>query len=271
MTVAAGHALACVREWLGSERPEAAVVLGSGLGGFVSHLERPRTLAYSAVPGFPAAAVQGHAGELVAGRLGGRDILVQRGRFHAYEGHDTATLTLPVRLAAGLGVRVLIVTNAAGGIHPLLAPGDLMLIADQVNLSFRNPLTGPVAPGETRFPDMSDAYDAGLRRMALAVAREESVAVREGVYAGMPGPAYETPAEIRMLRRLGADAVGMSTVLEVVTARALGLRCLGFSIITNRAAGLGSGTLTHADVLARAGLAGEALGRLLAGVLRRFR
>ena len=270
MTEDAGRALACVRDWLGDQRPEVVVVLGSGLGGFASRLECLRNLPYRSIPGFPVSAVEGHAGELAVGRLGGRDILVQSGRFHLYEGHGAATIAMPTRLAARLGARALVVTNAAGGIHPTFVPGDLMLIADQVNLSFRNPLIGRVAPGETRFPDMSEPYDTGLRHLALQVARQESLTVREGVYAGVLGPSYETPAEIRMLRRLGADAVGMSTVLEVVTARALGLRCLGFSIITNRAAGLGSGILTHAEVLARAELAGSALGRLLGGVLRRF-
>jgi len=271
VTADPGPALDCVREWLGDRRPDLAIVLGSGLGGFTSRLEQPRALSLGSLPGFPASAVEGHAGEFVIGGLAGRDILVQRGRFHLYEGHAAGTVVLPIRLLARLGIRAVVVTNAAGGIHPTLAPGDLMLIADQVNLSFRNPLFGRVATGETRFPDMSDPYDADLRQLARQVAREESLGIQDGVYAGVLGPSYETPAEIRMLQRLGADAVGMSTVLEVVTARALGLRCLGCSIITNRAAGLESGRLTHAEVLERAEQAGAALGRLVGGVLQRFR
>jgi purine-nucleoside phosphorylase len=165
----AGRAFASVREWLGNRRPEVVVVLGSGLGGFTERLEDPRVLPYGSVPGMPAAAVAGHVGEFVAGRLSDREILVQRGRFHLYEGHDAAVIALPVRLAARLGARALILTNAAGGIHPTLAPGDLMLIADQVNLSFRNPLIGRVRLGG-QIPDMSDLYDTGLRLLACRLA-----------------------------------------------------------------------------------------------------
>lgn len=266
-----GHAAARMMEWLEDRRPEVAVVLGSGLGGFSARLEQARALSFSELPGFPRSAVAGHDGQFVVGKLSGRDVLAQCGRFHLYEGHGAAAVALPVRLMARVGVRTLAVTNAAGGIHPGLEPGDLMMIQDQVNLSFRNPLFGPVVPGEIRFPDMSDPYDAGLRRLARGVAMEARIRLREGVYAGVPGPSYETPAEIRMLRRLGADAVGMSTVLEVVAAGALGMRCIGCSIITNRAAGLGAGRLTHTEVLQRAQQAGDALFRLLGGLVAHFR
>lgn len=270
MTTDAGQASARLRDWLEDRQPEVAIVLGSGLSGFASRLEQARTLPYSGLPGFPQSTVAGHTGQFVAGRLGGRDVLAQCGRFHLYEGHDAGTVVLPVRLMARIGIRTLLITNAAGGIHPGLEPGDLMLVADQVNLSFRNALFGPVAPGERRFPDMSDPYDGDLRRLARQAAREAQIGLREGIYAGVLGPSYETPAEIRMLRRLGADAVGMSTVLEVVVARALGIRCVGCSIITNRAAGLGSGRLTHAEVLERAQQAGTSLYRLLGGMLPHF-
>jgi purine-nucleoside phosphorylase len=271
VTTDAGQAAARLRDWLEDRQPEVAIVLGSGLGGFSTGLEQARTLSYARLPGFPESTVAGHAGQFVVGRLRGRDILVQCGRFHLYEGYDAATVALPVRLMARIGIRTLFITNAAGGIDAGLEPGQLMLIADQVNLSFRNALAGPVASGESRFPDMSDPYDDDLRRLARQVAREDQIGVREGVYAGVLGPSYETPAEIRMLRRLGADAVGMSTVLEVVVARALGMRCAGCSIITNRAAGLGAGRLTHVEVLERAQQAGASLFRLLGGMLPRFR
>jgi purine-nucleoside phosphorylase len=260
-----------LRDWLDGRQPEVAVVLGSGLGGFSAGLEQARTLSFSDLPGFPRSAVAGHDGRFTVGKLGGREVLAQCGRFHLYEGHQAAVVALPVRLMARVGIRTLVVTNAAGAIHPGLEPGDLMAIQDQVNLSFRNPLFGPVAQGEMRFPDMSDPYDAGLRRLARQVAREDHIRLCEGAYAGVPGPSYETPAEIRMLRRLGADAVGMSTVLEVVAAGALGMRCFGCSIITNRAAGLGAGRLTHAEVLERAAEAGDAVFRLVGGMLAHFR
>lgn len=271
MTSNPAHAAQRMMEWLGDRRPDVAVVLGSGLGGFSAGLEQARTLPFSELPGFPRPAVAGHDGLFVIGKLRGRDLLAQCGRFHLYEGHEAAAVAFPVRLMSRIGVRALVVTNAAGGIHPVLEPGDLMLIEDQLNLSFRNPLFGPVVPGEIRFPDMSGPYDAGFHRLARGVASEARIRLHEGVYAGVPGPSYETPAEIRMLRRLGADAVGMSTVLEVVAAGALGMRCLGCSIITNRAAGLGSGRLTHAEVLQRAQQAGDTLFRLLGGIFAHFR
>jgi purine-nucleoside phosphorylase len=174
---------------------------------------------------------------------------------------------LPVRIFARLGIRTLILTNAAGGIRSGLGPGSLMLLADHLNLTFRNSLHGPVLPGDVRFPDMSAPYDGGLRRAAETVARGHAIHVDEGVYAGVLGPSYETPAEIRMLRGLGADAVGMSTVLEVLAARAAGMRCLAFSVITNRAAGLTQARLSHDEVIAAAERAAADLGTILEGVL----
>lgn len=243
------------------------IVLGSGLGGLTRRLREPTRLGYAAIPGFPEPAVAGHAGELVAGWLGDRLVLCQSGRFHAYEGHPEETLALPVRVGAALGAGTLVLTNAAGGINRARPPGSLMLIADQVNLSFRNPLTGRVRPGEPRFPDMSDPFDPGLRARALAVAAAAGMPLGEGVYAGVLGPSYETPAEIRMLERLGADAVGMSTVAEVVTARARGLQVLGVSVVTNWAAGISPTPLTHQEVMLAADAAGARLVHLIEGVL----
>jgi purine-nucleoside phosphorylase len=260
-------AIAAVQRWLGPRRPTIGLVLGSGLGHFAGRLDDAIRLPYRDIPGFPEPGVAGHAGELVAGTLGGRAVLCQSGRFHAYEGHPAATVALPVRLFATIGVEALLLTNAAGGIRRDFRPGTLMLIADQVNLSFRNPLIGRVLDGEERFPDMSAPYDVALRATAHQVARSRGVALEDGVYAGVMGPSYETPAEIRMLERLGADAVGMSTVQEVVVARARRMRCLGISIITNYASGISHAPLSHVEVMQSAEAAGDALGRVLAGVV----
>jgi purine-nucleoside phosphorylase len=189
-------------------------------------------------------------------------VLVQSGRFHLYEGHPAEIAALPTRVFARLGVGTLVLTNAAGGIRRTFRPPTLMLIVDHINLMFRNPLVGPVADGELRFPDMSDPYDAALRRRAHEVAQTERIPLEDGVYAALLGPSFETPAEIRMLERIGADAVGMSTVPEVIAARARGMRCLGFSSITNVASGLSAQPLSHAEVLA--------VGRQVAGQLERL-
>lgn len=245
-------------------------MLGSGLGRLAERLDDRRELLYQAIPGFPEPGVAGHAGMLVSGSLDGRAVLCQSGRFHAYEGHAPELLALPVRLFAALGIRTLLLTSAAGGIRRTVAPGSLMLLADQVNFTFRNPLFGPVRPGEQRFPDMSAPYDAELAEVARATAREARLPLHEGVYAGVAGPSYETPAEIRMLERLGADAVGMSTVHEVVAARALGMRVLGVSVITNHASGISPTPLSHAEVVAAAAAAGERLEQLIRGVVARL-
>jgi purine-nucleoside phosphorylase len=263
-------AAAAVRAALGARRPEVAVVLGSGLGGLAERIGQPARIRYRDIPGFPLPTVEGHGGELVAGTLAGRVVLAQSGRFHLYEGHDAAACGLPVRVFAELGVSVVILTNAAGGIRRTFTPGTLMLIADHVNLTFRNPLIGRVLPGDGRFPDMSDPYDPALWALAHAVARERGVRLETGVYAGVLGPSYETPAEIRMLERLGADAVGMSTVAEVIAARARGLRCLGISTITNPAAGIGAARLSHAEVMEAAERVQGALGALVEGIVARL-
>jgi purine-nucleoside phosphorylase len=222
---------------------------------------------YQAIPGFPDSTVAGHAGELVMGRLAGKEVLAQSGRFHLYEGHDAATVALPVRVFAALGVEILLLTNAAGGIRRTFSSGVVMLIADHINLTFRNPLIGPVLEDEERFPDMSQPYDEELKRLARQVALERQVGLEEGVYAQLLGPSYETPAEIRMLERLGADAIGMSTVLEVIAARARGMRCLGFSVITNPAAGISPQKLDHAEVLETANRVQLQVASLVEGVI----
>jgi len=258
-----------VRQRLGKLQPSIAVVLGSGLGFFGKRIQDAITIAYRDIPGFPEPTVIGHGGELVAGRLAGKEVIAQSGRFHLYEGHDAALAALPVRTFAALGVDTLLLTNAAGGIRRTFARGTVMLIADHVNLTFRSPLTGRVLPGEERFPDMSDPYDPALRALAREVAREGRIALNEGVYLQLLGPSYETPAEIRMLDRLGADAVGMSTVVEVIAARALGLRCLGLSVVTNLAAGISPRKLDHAEVMETANRVTGELGALLEGIIQR--
>ncbi|PYP73522.1 MAG: purine-nucleoside phosphorylase [Gemmatimonadetes bacterium] len=264
------EAVRTVARRIGSLEPRAAIVLGSGLGFLADEVRDAVRIPYAEIPGFPAPGVAGHKGELVAGTLDGVPVLVQSGRFHLYEGHGADVAGLPVRVFASLGVRTLIVTNAAGGVRLTFRPGTLMLIADHINFMFRNPLTGPALEGEERFPDMSEPYDARLRALAREVAREAKIPLEEGVYVGLLGPSYETPAEVRMLQRLGADAVGMSTVPEVIVARARGMRCLGFSTITNLAAGISPTALSHQEVLEVGRQVGQALGTIVKGVLRRL-
>jgi purine-nucleoside phosphorylase len=247
--------------------PEVTVILGSGLGHLAEDVRDPVVVPFTDVPGFPSTGVAGHAGEYVFGTLGGRSVLLQGGRFHVYEGHPMSIVAAPVRLAAALGIRYLILTNAAGGVDPRLEPGDIVLIEDHLNLMFRSPLIGPRQANEDRFPTMSDPYDPELCRIALEAAATLDIPLRKGIYAALTGPSYETAAEIRMLGRLGADVVGMSTVPEVLTARALGLRCLAFSVVTNKGTGLSDVPLTHVDVLEVGARAGRLLGRIIEQVL----
>lgn len=249
--------------------PRVALVLGSGLGGLADEIADPVRIAYREVPGFAGSSVAGHAGALVFGTLQGVPVAALQGRFHLYEGVSASQAVLPVRALAALGARALVVTNAAGGIRPGMKPGELMLISDHLNLLGVNPLVGAVLPGEQRFPDMSGAYDPALRREAMTVAAELGLSLSEGVYAAVLGPSYETPAEIRMLARLGADAVGMSTVPETIAARARGMRVLGISCITNVAAGLGDAPLSHDEVLGVGAEVGDRLAALVRGVLPR--
>lgn len=242
-------AAASVSPRIGGVAPRVAIILGSGLGGLVHDLIDPAIVPYAEVPGFPGVSVHGHAGQLVGGTLAGVPVVVFAGRFHAYEGHPLQLTAFPVRVAHALGAHTLFVSNAAGGVNTAFVAGDLMVIEDHINLMFASPLTGPSVPDETRFPDMSSAYDVQLRGTLHSVANSMGMALRDGVYAALGGPAYETPAEVRMLRTLGADAVGMSTVPEVVMARALGMRVAGVSCITNMAAGVQQTPLNHSEVL----------------------
>lgn len=246
---AAARAAEAVRGRLGAESPVAAIVLGSGLGGLAAELEDARRVPFGEVPGFPGATVAGHAGALLAGRLAGREVVALAGRFHLYEGHPPSLAAFPVRVMHALGARTLVVSNAAGGVRRTFRAGDLMVIGDQINLMWRNPLVGALEPGDVRFPDMSDPYDRELRALLHEAGREAGVPLQEGVYAGLLGPAYETPSEVRMLERLGADAVGMSTVPETIVARAIGMRVAGVSCITNLACGLSMHPLSHEEVL----------------------
>lgn len=244
-----------------SRAPDVALILGSGLGALADEIADAVAIPFGEIPGFPEAAVAGHAGRLVLGELEGVACAALQGRFHMYEGHDASAVALPARLLMSLGARVLIVTNAAGGINRSFVAGDLMLIEDHINFTARSPLTGPVLDGETRFPDMTHAYDEHLQAAAERVAADQSLRLVRGVYAAVPGPSYETPAEIRMLERLGADAIGMSTVPEVIVARARNVPVLGISLITNLAAGISANPLSHDEVVA-AGV--EARGRFAA-------
>lgn len=233
-----------------SVRPEIGLILGSGLGVLGDDLEDAVTIAYADIPHFPVSTVEGHAGDLIIGKLQGRSVALMRGRFHMYEGYEPERTALPVRVMKALGVTTLLVTNAAGGVNLDYKAGDLMLISDHINLTGRNPLVGPNdnALG-MRFPDMSEAYSRRLREIAKQTASQLGFEVQEGVYVGLLGPNYETPAEIRMLRTLGGDAVGMSTVSEVIVARHSGMEVLGISCISNMAAGILDQPLSHAEVM----------------------
>ena len=235
-------------------RPKVGVVLGSGLGQFAAALQHVTRIPYRELPGFPPVTAEGHAGELLLGTLGangsGTELAVMSGRYHLYEGYSAQQATCGIRLFHELGVPRVVLSNAAGGIHPDYEPGMLVLIADHINLQGSNPLIG--ANDSTlgpRFPDMTEAYSARLREVALATGRDLGIQLSEGVYAAMLGPSYETPAEIRFLRTIGADLVGMSTVAETIAANHLGMEVLGISCVTNIAAGLRHEKLNHADVL----------------------
>ena len=233
-----------------SIRPEIGLILGSGLGVLADSLEEAVTVNYSDIPHFPVSTVEGHAGELLLGKIGGRPVLLMKGRFHMYEGYQGETVTFPIRVMKKLGITRLLVTNAAGGVNTSYAPGDLMLISDHLNMTGTNPLIGPNHKElGVRFPDMSEGYSKRLRAIAKDIAASQGLKLQEGVYAGLLGPSYETPAEIRMLRVLGADAVGMSTVSEVVIARHSGIEVLGISCISNMAAGILDQPLSHDEVM----------------------
>jgi len=238
-----------VRARLGGDA-DVGVILGTGLGTFADRLEKPAAFPYAEIPHFAASTVPGHKGRLVGGLVGGRRVIVQQGRLHLYEGLGFDQVLLPLRVMHELGVQTLIVTNAAGGVNADFAPGDLMLITDHINMMGTNPLIGPnndaLGP---RFPDMSNAYDRELRDLALDAARDLGIELKQGVYLAVTGPSYETAAEVRAFRTLGADAVGMSTVPEVIYSQSLGMRVLGLSVIANRAVGLSDQPLIHDEVI----------------------
>jgi purine-nucleoside phosphorylase len=252
-------------------KPRIGLILGTGLGGVVGSIKNARVIPYKELPDWPLSTVMGHTGQLVIGDLEGQPVLAMQGRIHYYEGYSMQQVTLPVRVMQRLGIEIMIVTNAAGAIHPDFVPGDLMLITDNLNLagmSGLNPLIGPnLDEFGPRFPDMSQAYDRQLCDLARRVAKENNMLLREGVYAGLSGPSFESPADLRFLRIAGADAVGMSTVSEVIVARHGGTRVLGFSGISNKA-NLDGNTLTlHEEVLAAGQLIVPKLDTVIRGVL----
>ncbi|MEW4370363.1 purine-nucleoside phosphorylase [Paenibacillus kandeliae] len=230
--------------------PEIGLILGSGLGVLADLIEDGVSISYSDIPHFPVSTVEGHDGELLLGNVQGRPVVMMKGRFHMYEGYGPEVTAFPVRVMKELGVSSLLVTNAAGGVNTSYEPGDLMVLSDHLNLTGRNPLIGPNDPAlGVRFPDLSEAYSRRLRTVFKDTAASQGLKVQEGVYAGLLGPTYETPSEIRMLRTLGADAVGMSTVSETIVARHAGLEVLGISCITNMAAGILDQPLSHDEVM----------------------
>jgi purine-nucleoside phosphorylase len=251
--------------------PRCGIVLGSGLGGLADDVERDAVVPYRAIPHFPIPKVAGHAGELVLGRLDGRPVAALAGRAHLYEGYTAEQVVFPIRVLAALGAPVLVLSNAAGALNPAFRGGDLMLLTDHINLTGTNPLVGPnddrIGP---RFPDMSAVYDPGLRGAAEAAARAEGIALSTGVYAGVLGPSYETPAEVRMLRAMGADAVDMPTVLEAIAARHAGMRVLGIAAITNAVGTVDRAKdgLAHEDVLAAAAAIGPRFVTLVRRIVR---
>lgn len=254
--------------WVPGFRPQALLVLGSGLGGVVDAMEVRAEKPFAELPRFASSAVVGHAGRFVLGELAGRDVIAMMGRLHLYEGHPVEQVVLPVRAAALLGCGTLIATNAAGGIRAGMTVGAPMLISDHINLLGVNPLTGSnLEELGTRFPVMAGAYSPRLLALAREIAEEQAVDLAEGVYAAVPGPSYETPAEVRALRALGADAVGMSTVPEVIAARHAGMECAAFSLITNVAADVAHG---HTDVLATAEAGAPVLAGLLTAIIERL-
>ena len=247
--------------------PEVGIVLGSGLGGFADDVADAVAIPFAELPGWPAATAPGHAGRLLLGRLGDRPVVMLQGRFHLYEGNDPGLVVQPVLLFKRLGARVVVLTNAAGGLDPTFGPGTLMVMRDHINLTGHNPLIGPNADElGPRFPDLTEPWSPRLRERLHAAAVAEGVELAEGIYVGLTGPTYETPAEVRMLAALGGDAVGMSTVLECIAARWVGLEVCGVSLVTNAGAGYSGEPLTHEEVMA----AGSVAGPRLARVIRRF-
>ena len=257
-----------IRTHLGPRQPTVGLVLGSGLGSYADRLKDAVAIDYGDIPRFPVSTVPGHAGKLVVGEAGGVMCAAMQGRVHFYEGLDMRGVVFPIRTLIRLGIKTFVITNAAGGVNPSYTPGDLVLIADHINLLPEHPLRGDnderLGP---RFPDMTQAYAPELRALARVVARHQGITPHEGVYCGLQGPSYETPAEIKMLQNLGADLVGMSTVPEVIVARHMGARVLGISCVTNLAAGIGTEPLSHEEVTQTAAKVRERFIGLLDGIL----
>ena len=267
---AVDDALRVIRSRTGS-KPEVALILGTGLGGLARDIAVVAEVPYGELPHVPLSTVESHSGRLLFGTLGGKSVVAMQGRFHRYEGYTLQQVTFPVRVMRGLGARTLIVSNACGGMHPLWSPGELVLIADHINLLGDNPLVGPNEDAlGPRFPDLSAAYDLRLRALARQVAREQQVVLREGVYVAVSGPSLETAAEYRLLRALGADVVGMSTVPEVIVAVHGGMRVLGVSIITDACLPDALEPANVQEIIATAAKAEPQLTRLVKGVLERM-
>ena len=268
LTTRIDNAVSYIRSRTDAE-PEFGMILGSGLGDFADTLENRLVIPFSEIPDFPAATVPGHVGAFVFGTKHGKSIVCLQGRIHYYEGHPMSLLSMPVRMMAKLGVKLLVLTNAAGGVNKDYRPGDLMLITDHINFSGGNPLIGPHEPEfGPRFPDVSDLYSSALRLKVKLAAVEAGIGLRQGVYMMFSGPSYETPAEVRMARILGADAVGMSTVPEAIVAAQCGIKCLGISCITNLAAGVSPNKLSHQEVMETAALAHDKFHNLLNLILK---
>jgi purine-nucleoside phosphorylase len=253
------------------QTPLAAIVLGSGLNELAGRVDQAKVIPYGRIPHFPVTRVAGHAGQVLCGKLAGEDVIVFQGRFHYYEGHDLETVTFPVRVVQQLGVKVLILTAATGGIRFGLRPGGLVVLADHLNLLGANPLRGPNDERlGTRFPDMGEVYSSRLRAIALEEGKAIGLDLDSGVYACMSGPSYETPAEIKMLRTLGADVVGMSTVPEAIVARHAGMEVLAVALVSNAAAGISDAPITHEEVLEAGKKAGPDLAKLIERVIGRI-
>ena len=266
----ANEAALALREAV-AEPPAIAVILGSGLGALADRLDDPLVIPYGRIPHFPQPTVAGHQGNLVAGALGAARVWILQGRFHTYEGHQLDAVTFPIRVLQRLGVRTLILTAATGGINTALRPGDLVCLSDHLNLIGANPLRGPNDERlGVRFPDMTEVYSRALRTLAQEEAARLGLCLRPGVYACLSGPSYETPAEIRMLRALGADVVGMSTVPEAIVARHAGIDVLAFALVSNMAAGVLGVPITHEEVLEAGREAAPRLGQLIENVVRRL-
>jgi len=257
-----------IRYRLGDRQPKTAIILGSGLGALADDIKDAAVIPYSELNGFPVSTIKGHDGKLIAGRLNGVEVLCMKGRIHLYEGYSPQKIAMVIRSFKRCGIENLVVTNAAGSLNSEMGPGSLMIMTDHINLSGMNPLVGPndddLGP---RFPDMSAAYDSGLREKLLDAAEKLDIKTFSGVYVMMKGPNFETPAEIRMARIIGGDAIGMSTVPEVLTAVHCGMKVVGISVITNYGAGMTKGKMSHAETIAEADKAGDRLRKLVTALL----